>query len=110
MNAVTTPGASSCATSSLWPVAVLLLAALVAVPVLLALSPSRPRAPPVAVNTAADDGIAEPIVAKVRPRTATAAAACSASARTRSRPPGEGAEGQGMSPTAEATGPRAAER
>ena len=52
--------------NKLWPVAVLLLAALVAVPVLLAREPAVP-APltPVAVGTEADDTIAEPIVAKV---------------------------------------------
>jgi hypothetical protein len=50
----------------LWPVALLLLAALVAVPVLLAREPAAP-APiaPVAISTEADDTIAEPVVAKV---------------------------------------------
>jgi hypothetical protein len=52
--------------NKLWPVAVLLLAALVAVPVLLVREPAAP-APlaPLAVSTEADDTIAEPIVAKV---------------------------------------------
>jgi hypothetical protein len=50
----------------LWPVAVLLLAALVAVPVLLAREPSAPEPlTPLAVATEADDTIAEPVVAKV---------------------------------------------
>jgi hypothetical protein len=54
--------------NKLWPVAVLLLAALVAVPMLLAREPALPDPiAPVAVNTAADDSIAEPIVAKVTP-------------------------------------------
>lgn len=54
--------------NKLWPVAVLLLAALVAVPMLLAREPAVPEAiAPVAVNTEADDSIAEPIVAKVTP-------------------------------------------
>jgi hypothetical protein len=54
--------------SKLWPVALLLLAALVAVPMLLAREPAVPEAvAPVAVNTEADDSIAEPIVAKVTP-------------------------------------------
>ena len=50
----------------LWPVAVLLLAALVAVPLLLAREP-EPVAPiaPLAVSVEADDTIAEPVVAKV---------------------------------------------
>jgi hypothetical protein len=52
--------------NKLWPVAVLLLAALVAVPVLLAREPAAPEPlAPVAVGTEADDTIAEPIVAKV---------------------------------------------
>jgi hypothetical protein len=50
----------------LWPVAVLLLAALAAVPFLLAREPAAPEPlAPVAVSTEADDTIAEPIVAKV---------------------------------------------
>ena len=54
--------------NKLWPVAVLLLAALVAVPVLLAREPAVPETiAPVAVNTEADDSIAEPIVAKITP-------------------------------------------
>ena len=54
--------------NKLWPVAVLLLAALVAVPMLLAREPAVPEPiAPVAVNTEADDSIAEPIVAKVTP-------------------------------------------
>jgi hypothetical protein len=54
--------------SKLWPVALLLLAALVAVPMLLAREPAVPEAiAPVAVTTEADDSIAEPIVAKVTP-------------------------------------------
>jgi hypothetical protein len=50
----------------LWPVALLLLAALVAVPVLLAREPQAP-APiaPLAANVEADDTIAEPVVAEV---------------------------------------------
>jgi hypothetical protein len=50
----------------LWPVALLLIAALAAVPVLLAREPAAP-APidPVAITTKADDTIAEPVVAKV---------------------------------------------
>jgi hypothetical protein len=52
--------------SKLWPVAVLLLAALVAVPFLLAREPEAP-APlaPLPVASEADDSIAEPVVAKV---------------------------------------------
>jgi hypothetical protein len=52
----------------LWPVALLLLAALAAVPVLLAREPEAP-APiePLAVNVEADDTIAEPVVAKLTP-------------------------------------------
>jgi hypothetical protein len=54
--------------SKLWPVALLLLAALVAVPMLLAREPAVPEPiAPVAVNTEAGDSIAEPIVAKVTP-------------------------------------------
>jgi hypothetical protein len=54
--------------SKLWPVALLLLAALVAIPMLLARDPAVPEPiAPVAVNTEADDSIAEPIVAKVTP-------------------------------------------
>ena len=54
--------------SKLWPVALLLLAALVAIPMLLARDPNAPEPiAPVAVNTEADDSIAEPIVAKVTP-------------------------------------------
>ena len=54
--------------NKLWPVAVLLLAALVAVPVLLAREPAVPETiAPVTVSTEADDSIAEPIVAKVTP-------------------------------------------
>jgi hypothetical protein len=54
--------------SKLWPVALLLVAALVAVPMLLAREPGAPEPiAPVAVNTEADDSIAEPIVAKVTP-------------------------------------------
>ena len=54
--------------SKLWPVALLLLAALVAIPMLLAREPATPEPiAPVAVNTEADDSIAEPIVAKVTP-------------------------------------------
>jgi hypothetical protein len=55
----------------LWPVALLLLAALVAVPVLLARSPEPVITPPVNTAPAAtgakgdDDAIAEPVVAKV---------------------------------------------
>jgi len=50
----------------LWPVALLLLAALVAVPVLLAREPEAP-APiaPLATSVEADDTIAEPVVAEV---------------------------------------------
>jgi hypothetical protein len=52
--------------SKLWPVALLLVAALVAIPMLLAREPAAPEPiAPVAVNTEADDSIAEPIVAKV---------------------------------------------
>jgi hypothetical protein len=52
----------------LWPVAVLLLAALVAVPVLLAREPAAPEPlAPLPVATEADDTIAEPVVAKVTP-------------------------------------------
>ena len=54
--------------SKLWPVALLLVGALVAVPTLLAREPAVPATiAPVAVNTEADDSIAEPIVAKVTP-------------------------------------------
>jgi hypothetical protein len=51
----------------LWPVAVLLVAALAAVPVLLAREPQVPTPPtdPVPVVSEADDTIAEPVVAKV---------------------------------------------
>ena len=52
--------------NKLWPVAVLLLAALVAVPVLLTRDPATPEPiAPLPVSTEADDTIAEPIVAKV---------------------------------------------
>ena len=53
----------------LWPVAVLLLAALAAVPVVLAREPepSPPVVPSEAVTSKADDVIAEPIVAEVTP-------------------------------------------
>jgi hypothetical protein len=52
----------------LWPVAVLLLAALVAVPVLLAREPAVPEPlAPVPVTTEADDTIAEPVLAQVTP-------------------------------------------
>ncbi len=54
----------------LWPVAVLLLAALAAVPVVLAREPEAvtPVDPvPVVSTTKADDSIAEPVVAKVEP-------------------------------------------
>jgi hypothetical protein len=65
MNAITTTW-RQLVRRRLWPVAVLLLAALVAVPVLLAREPAVP-APiaPIAINTEADDTIAEPVVAKV---------------------------------------------
>ncbi len=67
MNAVTTIW-RQLVRNKLWPVAVLLLAALVAVPVLLAREPAVPETiAPVAVNTEADDSIAEPIVAKITP-------------------------------------------
>jgi hypothetical protein len=52
----------------LWPVAVLLVAALAAVPVLLTRDPqpvAAPVDPTVAVSAKADDTIAEPVVAKV---------------------------------------------
>jgi hypothetical protein len=51
----------------LWPVAVLLVAALAAVPVLLTRDPQVPAPPadPVPVVSGADDTIAEPVVAKV---------------------------------------------
>jgi hypothetical protein len=51
----------------LWPVALLLVAALAAVPVLLAREPAVPAPPadPVPVVSEADDTIAEPVVAKV---------------------------------------------
>ena len=64
MNAITTTW-RQLVRRRLWPVALLLLAALAAVPVLLAREPAAP-APiaPIAV-TAADDTIAEPVVAKV---------------------------------------------
>jgi hypothetical protein len=53
----------------LWPVAVLLVAALAAVPVLLARSPEAPApvVPAQDVTTKADDVIAEPVVAAVTP-------------------------------------------
>jgi hypothetical protein len=52
----------------LWPVAVLLVAALAAVPVVLAREPEVvPPADPVPVTADADDTIAEPVVAKVTP-------------------------------------------
>lgn len=65
MNAITTTW-RQLVRRRLWPVAVLLLAALVAVPVLLAREGATP-APiaPVAISTEADDTIAEPVVAKV---------------------------------------------
>jgi hypothetical protein len=67
MNAVTTIW-RQLVRNKLWPVAVLLLAALVAVPMLLAREPAVPEPiAPVAVNTEAGDSIAEPIVAKVTP-------------------------------------------
>jgi hypothetical protein len=50
----------------LWPVALLLLGALAAVPVLLAREPAVPEPiAPVPVTTTADDSIAEPVVAQV---------------------------------------------
>ena len=55
----------------LWPVAVLLVAALVAVPLVLAREAEVPvvAEPPVAVSTSkADDAIAEPVVAEVAPQ------------------------------------------
>jgi hypothetical protein len=54
----------------LWPVAVLLVAALAAVPVVLAREPKAPVPPAVpaeTVTTKADDAIAEPVVAAVTP-------------------------------------------
>jgi hypothetical protein len=52
--------------NKLWPVAVLLLAALVAVPFLLAREPEAPEPlAPLPVTGEADDSIAEPVVAKV---------------------------------------------
>jgi hypothetical protein len=54
----------------LWPVAALLLAAMAAVPVVLAREPEAPIAPVVpaeALTSEADDAIAEPIVAEVTP-------------------------------------------
>jgi hypothetical protein len=53
----------------LWPVAVLLLAALAAVPLLLARDPKPVAAPgpAVSVSSKADDAIAEPVVAKATP-------------------------------------------
>ena len=54
----------------LWPVAVLLLGALAAVPVVLARSPEAPVPPVIgadAVTSKADDAIAEPVVAEVTP-------------------------------------------
>jgi hypothetical protein len=67
MNAVTTIW-RQLVRNKLWPVAVLLLAALVAVPMLLAREPAAPEPiAPVAVSTEAGDSIAEPIVAKVTP-------------------------------------------
>lgn len=54
----------------LWPVAVLLVAALAAVPVVLARSPEAPVPPVIgaeAVTSKADDAIAEPVVAEVTP-------------------------------------------
>ena len=52
--------------NKLWPVALLLLAALVAVPVLLAREPvATEPLTPLAVSTEADDTIAEPVVAEV---------------------------------------------
>ena len=65
MNAVTTTW-RQLVRNKLWPVALLLLAALVAVPVLLAREPAVPEPlAPLPVTTEADDTIAEPIVAKV---------------------------------------------
>jgi hypothetical protein len=65
MNAITTTW-RQLVRRRLWPVALLLLAALVAVPVLLVREPAAP-APiaPIAISTEADDTIAEPVVAKV---------------------------------------------
>jgi hypothetical protein len=65
MNAITTTW-RQLVRRRLWPVALLLLAALVAVPVLLAREPVAPEPiAPIAVSTEADDTIAEPVVAKV---------------------------------------------
>jgi hypothetical protein len=65
MNAITTTW-RQLVRRRLWPVALLLLAALVAIPVVLAREPAVP-APiePLAVSTEADDTIAEPVVAKI---------------------------------------------
>ena len=73
----------------LWPVAVLLLAALVAVPVLLAREPAvaARRSLRSTVTAEADDTHRRADRGQGRRRrTAAAAAACSASARTRSSP------------------------
>ena len=52
----------------LWPVALVLLAALAAVPVLLAREPAAPEPlAPVPVTTEADDTIAEPVLAQITP-------------------------------------------
>jgi hypothetical protein len=65
MNAITTTW-RQLVRRRLWPVALLLLAALAAVPVLLAREPAAPSPiAPIAVTTTADDTIAEPVVAKV---------------------------------------------
>lgn len=65
MNAITTTW-RQLVRRRLWPVALLLVAALAAVPVLLAREPAAPApVAPIAVTTTADDTIAEPVVAKV---------------------------------------------
>jgi hypothetical protein len=65
MNVVTTTW-RQLVRSKLWPVALILLAALVAVPFLLAREPEAPEPlAPLPVASEADDSIAEPVVAKV---------------------------------------------
>jgi hypothetical protein len=65
MNAITTTW-RQLVRRRLWPVALLLLAALAAVPVLLSREPAAPEPlEPVAISTEADETIAEPVVAKV---------------------------------------------
>ena len=91
----------------LWPVAVVLLVALVAIPVVLARDPEAAEVPapaPVGGPTSTTRSLRRSW-RRPRPRMATAAAECSASARTRSsRPPVKTPEPTTQQATAPNTG------